>query len=198
MNATTDNISCLVLCGGAGTRMDRVDKPTQVWHGRPMVDHVLSSVPDDWPKLISANRNLAFYRQRGEVITDAHTTVSVLNRRGLPPSPLLGVLGGLAYCATDWLLIAPGDTPALPTDWWRPLEQAVNPRCPAAVAFDGERQQHLHLILNVNRQTSLIAYLNTGATTVHGWLARIDAQPVRVADPVAFTNVNTYEDLRRT
>ncbi len=101
MLAETD-ITALVLCGGAATRMGGVDKPLQLIEkaglALPMLDHVIATFPSHSPLLISANRSIATYQRRGSVITDGEQVGS---------GPLLGVLAGLSSAETEWLLVCP-------------------------------------------------------------------------------------------
>lgn len=189
MEPTAADTSLLVLCGGDGRRMGGEDKPLLEWRGRCMVDHVLASVPDDMPKLISANRNLQAYATRGEVITDAEVAAATN-----PGGPLTGVLGGLTKMHTEWLLVAPGDSPALPRDWWRTMFAASHNAC-SVVAHDGERQQNLHLLLHHSMRANLAGYLRDGRYEVYRWLAKIELRQAMFHNPGGFINVNQPGDL---
>lgn len=183
----------LILCGGQGTRMGGVDKPLLPWRGQPLVEHVRATVPAATPVLISANRNLEEYARVGDCFTDAQV---IRDTAALPnglASPLLGVLGGLRRARTPWLLVSPGDTPALRSDWHQPLltQKTKN----GAVAHDGQRQQHLHLLLNVSLADQLADYLASGAFEVWRWLAQIGLAVVEVTPAERFTNLNRPEEL---
>jgi molybdopterin-guanine dinucleotide biosynthesis protein A len=96
------DITALILCGGAATRMGGVDKPLQMTEKAglvlPMLDHVIATLPANAPLLISANRSLDAYALRGSVIKDGEQKGS---------GPLLGVLAGLRSAQTEWLLVCP-------------------------------------------------------------------------------------------
>lgn len=180
--------------------MGGVDKPLLDWHGKPMLQHVLGSVPAAMPKLISANRNLTSYAVYGQVITDAKAAEAGHEFSG----PLLGVFGGLKAATTDWLLVSPGDTPDLPSNWWQTMLDASPEAGPKeesetsnVVAHDGLRQQHLHLLLRVEKTTlnSLRTYLRSGRFEVHRWLATIKLQQAKFDNVAGFKNVNRPEDL---
>ena len=169
--------------------MKGADKPLLEFHGRPLVDQVLASAPREFARIISANRNLDEYAKRGAVVTD--TATDRPNAKG----PLAGIYAGLRHCRTAWLLVSPGDTPLLPDDWAHTMQQA-SAGTHHVVAFDGERQQHLHLLLHcATAAPSLASYLDTGGYEVYRWLDQL--QPVRAEfnDPRAFTNFNRPEDL---
>ncbi len=180
-------MSFLVLCGGAGSRMGGQDKPLLPWADHTMVDAVLASVPGEVPKLISANRNLSRYAQRARVVTDADTGLDIA-------SPLTGILSGLLACDTEWLLVAPGDTPRLLPGWHEPLLDAAD-GADALVAHDGSRQQHLHLLLRCRVLSSLRSYLRGGEVAAWRWLATVGARAVDVRPAGMFANVNTPENL---
>lgn len=112
------DITALILCGGAATRMGGVDKPLQMTEKAglvlPMLDHVIATLPANAPLLISANRSLDTYALRGSVITDGE-------QKGF--GPLLGVLAGLRSAQTEWLLVCPGDMPYLDQGWHEAIRQ---------------------------------------------------------------------------
>ena len=112
------DITALILCGGAATRMGGVDKPLQMTEKAglvlPMLDHVIATLPANAPLLISANRSLDAYALRGSVITDGEQKGS---------GPLLGVLAGLRSAQTEWLLVCPGDMPYLELGWHEAIRQ---------------------------------------------------------------------------
>ena len=76
-------------------------------------DHVIEAT-DIERVLVSANQCQAQYAQRAPVITDAELAID-------GAGPLMGILAGLRYAQTSWLLVCPGDTPYLHAGWYRPL-----------------------------------------------------------------------------
>ena len=90
---TTNDMTALVLCGGAGQRFGGADKPLAIFNGdlgaRPMVDYVIHRLPENTRVLISANRNFEHYALRGRVVPDKETGRS---QRG----PLVGIYAGIA------------------------------------------------------------------------------------------------------
>jgi len=169
--------------------MGFVNKPLLQWHGQALLDHVLNSVPQSLPRLISANADIAQYKQRAPVLRDDNCPIKGAS------GPLVGVLMGLMHCKTDWLLISPGDTPCLPEHWSQALCQQVSPTTPAIVAFDGTRQHHLHLLLHKQCLQSLQNYLGQTGYAAHAWLAEIGAQRALIQGTKAFANFNYPTDL---
>lgn len=169
------------------------DKPLLLWRGEPMVQKILATVPADMPKLISANRNLDSYRQWADVVTDRPDTAAVPAE--VYQGPLAGILSGLRACRTPWLLVCPGDTPALPENWCEPLMQSVDSHVSGAVVHDGERQQHLHLLLNRNVKTDLERFLAGGGYQVYKWLRNLKLVVVEYDNSSAFKNMNSPQEL---
>ena len=167
------------------------DKPLLPWHGVPMVQRILATVPAEMPKLISANRNLDTYRQWAPVVTDLPVTAKAEDYQG----PLAGILSGLHACNTPWLLVSPGDTPALPMNWCDVLMQSVDGHADGAVVHDGERQQHLHLLLKCDVEKDLERFLAAGGYQVYKWLQTMQLSTARFADRMAFRNMNSPADL---
>ena len=183
------SITLLVLCGGQGRRMGGADKPLITVAGKAMVDHVLGSVPGGFERLISANRNVAEYARREKVVQDCDSGLADAH------GPLAGIYAGLQHCRTRWMLSSPGDTPFLPEGWWRRLVDTAAGEHPAVV-WDGERQQHLHLLLPVEpARRSLSAYLAQGRFEAHRWLEALKPRQAMFDDPGGFRNLNRPEDL---
>ena len=174
------------------------DKPLMTWGERSMVEHVLASVPSTMPKLISANRNVEAYGELAPVIEDQ----KLLSQCGVQPGPLVGVLAGLqrlhteADYAQEWLLVCPGDTPCLADDWWEVMQTtAKEHQSQLVVAHDGERQQHLHMLVHKCLVGALSEYLHNSQVAVFRWLELNQATTANFSAPAAFRNINQPEDL---
>lgn len=187
MNDLHDNLTLLVLCGGMGSRMRGKDKPLLPYAGTVMVDRVIAASPE-LPVLISANRHLNDYAARGQVFTDREVGTDIA-------TPLNGVLGGLERSRTDWVLVAPGDSPTLVEGWWRDLADQVQPDEAGVVVHDGQRQQNLHLIIHRRLAPALRTYIRQGRGEVWRFLAEVGVRAVSVPNPEWFKNVNEAEDL---
>ena len=132
----------------------------------------------------------AQYAQRAPVITDAELAVD-------GAGPLMGVLAGLRYAQTSWLLICPGDTPYLHAGWYGALLNHIKgaPTDDAAVIHDGNRCQPLHALLRSNLESNLTAYLRRGGRSVQGWLSELQTAEIPVSSPRQFRSVNRFDDL---
>jgi molybdopterin molybdotransferase len=207
-------ITGLILAGGQGTRMGRVDKGLQPFAGATMVAHVLRRLaPQVDTVAINANRNLPQYQ-----VAAGDDTVVIPDRMSGFEGPLAGVEAGLHYCATELLLTVPCDSPFLPADLAERLHAALAAQdADVAVAVTMElpeahedgapgaqtpraayRQPHPVLsLLKASLLPQLEAYLATGARRVEGWHKSLRVAEVLFDDVAAFRNINTLEELKR-
>jgi molybdenum cofactor guanylyltransferase len=180
-------ITGLVLAGGEGRRMGGQDKGLVIYSGKPMVDWVIERIlPQVDELLISANRNLDEYAQRGyRVLPD-----SLPGFRG----PLAGMLTGLNAARHEWVLAVPCDVPHLPLDLVSHLAESAARR-QAVIARDDERTHPAIVLLNRSCTQKLMDYLERGGRSVKGFLGTLNAVTVLFPDPAAFRNINTAGQL---
>lgn len=188
-----DSLTGVVLAGGRAERMDGRDKGLLSLAGEPLIAHVVRRLrPQVGKLLISANRNLEAYRRYGYRVVhdDEHERF-----RG----PLAGVLAAMRVADTPYLLVAPCDSPLLPSDYARRMRAALaRKRATLGVAFYGGCWQPVFALLPVELKDDLAAYLAAGGGSAGRWLRRHRPAPVEFADdPALFCNVNTPEDLMR-
>lgn len=178
----------LILAGGQGTRMGGRDKGLVNYRGRPLIDHVIHCLaPQVDELLVSANRNLSDYAQRGyPVLTDA-----VPDFQG----PLAGVLAGLQRARHEWVLTAPCDMPHLPADLAVRLMAAARADC-IAVAADEARTHPAVMLIHVNLADKLAAYLNGGKRSVHGFQENVGFVAVNFK-AAEMQNFNSLDELSR-
>jgi molybdopterin-guanine dinucleotide biosynthesis protein A len=181
-------ISAIILAGGRGSRMGGIDKGLHPYQGRPLIARVSERIrPQVDQLIISANRNLHSYRQFAEqVIADLHP-----DHQG----PLAGMLAAGKASSSPWLLICPCDTPNLPLDLTARLLAAVQDR-PAtiALAHDGQRSQHLCLLMQRQLLDDLHHYLLSGERRVIRWIERHAWTQADFSDqPDAFLNINQLD-----
>lgn len=169
--------------------MGGADKGLVVYRGRRLIEWAIAALAPQVDELvISANRNLDVYAAYGlRVLPD-----------DLPgcPGPLAGVLTALAAVTTDWLVVAPCDTPHLPADLAaRLLGAARQAAVPLAVAADAARTHHSCFIVRTDQRDGLAAYLARGERAVRGWQAGLPSTRVQF-DTACFANINRPEDGR--
>ncbi|WP_311196858.1 molybdopterin molybdotransferase MoeA [Rugamonas apoptosis] len=193
-------VSGLILAGGRGTRMGRVDKGLQPFRGSTLAAHVLQRLaPQVASVAINANRNLPQYEEYGcPVLSDELTGFE---------GPLAGLQTGLRHCATELLLTAPCDSPFLPPDLAQRLASALQSQdAEVAVAVtleadeQGVVQRQLHpvfALLRAGLLPQLDAYLATGARRMEGWYKSLRLAEVVFEDAAAFRNINTLGELQQ-
>lgn len=185
-------ITGLVLAGGQGSRLGGRDKGLVEYRGRPMLDYVLAALrPQVGEILISANRNLEWYRKTGHrVVTDPDGDFA---------GPLAGILAGLRAAHTSCVAVVPCDGPLVPPDLVARLRAALRERGAAvAAAHDGERLHPTFALVPASLAGALEDYLRSGRRKVSEFYAENDFVAVDFSDcPQAFLNVNTPEDLAR-
>jgi molybdopterin-guanine dinucleotide biosynthesis protein A len=178
-----------ILAGGRASRLDGEDKGLIPICGRPLIEHVVSSLllRECDQLLIVANRNIEQYARHAPVISD-----EVPGFHG----PLAGIATALAACSTPWLMTVPVDCPDPPPDLaQRLLRVAFDQRVDAVVVHDGVQRQPLFALYRSTLcdsarhavaegrgvwrwQESIAAFEWIGATSESSWL-----------------NLNTAEDI---
>jgi molybdopterin-guanine dinucleotide biosynthesis protein A len=183
----TENYPCLILAGGAGTRLGGMDKAFLRLNGDPLIAILRRRLrPQTGQIAISANGDAARFSDFNlPVLPDGP-----LAGKG----PLAGVAAGLAWAQSigaTALLTIPVDTPFIPAN----LLEALTP-APAVATWRG-RQHHLAATWQVAALPQLLTFLaQPGAYKVRDALRFCAARQVAfetATDP--FLNINTPEDF---
>ncbi|MRW92131.1 molybdenum cofactor guanylyltransferase [Duganella sp. FT80W] len=197
-------VTGLVLAGGRGTRMGRVDKGLQPFRGSSLVAHVIDRMAPQVASLaVNANRNLPQYQ-----VVAGESAVLPDYLDGFA-GPLAGLQVGLQFCPTELLLTAPCDSPFFPVDLAARLHAAMeaegadlamavtmerDPEQPEAAPF---RQPHpVFSLVKASVLPQLEAYLETGARRMEGFYKTLRITEVLFEDSAAFSNINTLEELQ--
>ncbi|QBQ39366.1 molybdenum cofactor guanylyltransferase MobA [Pseudoduganella plicata] len=189
----------MILAGGRGTRMGRVDKGLQPFRGATMAAHVLRRLaPQVRSVTINANRNEESYAALGVAVRADELT-------GFE-GPLAGLQTGLRHCDTDLLVTAPCDSPFLPQDLVQRLREAlVTQEADLALAVTmeadetGAAHKQPHPVFSLIRKSALPhldAYLAEGGRRMDGWHKSIKVAEVLFNDAAAFRNINTLAELQ--
>ena len=131
--ADSCGITGVVLAGGLGRRMGRVDKGLQDLRGKPLVQWVIERfVPQVDELLINANANVETYARFGyRVIPDVIDGFA---------GPLAGLQRGMSEARHDRIATVPCDSPFLPHDLVSRLSSALEQHgADLAVAKTGEQ-----------------------------------------------------------
>lgn len=184
------NITGVILAGGRSTRMGGKDKGLVQVGDKTLYQHVLSRlIPQVGQVIISANRNQQSYRQSGLPVVGDLTADY--------PGPLGGILAGLTYARTPWIVCAPCDVPDYPLNLVEQLWQHKG-NALAAYANDGERDHPTFALLHTSLVDRLSHYLGQGERKLMLFMAAIGAQPVVFSEQQdAFRNLNTPEDCQQ-
>ena len=155
MMARRSDVTGVILCGGSARRFGGRDKPLALLRGSMLVEHVRTRLEPQVARIVvSCNRNMDVYRRWGDtVVTDAVPDIG----------PLGGLLAGLESATTPYVFACPGDAPLLPPTLVERLARAIDGGG-ADVAFphDGERSQHLFLLVRRDAIGRLRRYLGNG------------------------------------
>ena len=184
-------VSGIILCGGLSRRMGQ-DKGLMAYDGQPMVSCVARGFDGAQELLLNCNQHQTQYQSLGFETFIDHKYGDIEPHAG----PLLGMLSAMEEAKNDWLLFSPCDTPNIPENYLQVMAQHASDQLSfACVAFDGERQQHLHLLLHKKYKESLMMYLLSGRRRTSEWLEGIKPVTVNFSKyKSAFENINTMED----
>ncbi|MEY3410205.1 MAG: Molybdenum cofactor guanylyltransferase [Pseudomonadota bacterium] len=198
------SITGLILAGGKGARMGGVDKGLQNFNGTPLTLHALMrlQMQEGSPLsdiMIVANRNLSAYESLGVQVWPDSTDGFA--------GPLAGFLTGMERCESELLLTVPCDSPLFPLDLVQKLQDALEQEnadiaVAAAKEEDGKvRPQPVFCLIRTRLLESLVKFMQSGGRKIDAWtsqhacvLVPFDAPN---ADPRAFFNANTLEELHR-
>jgi molybdopterin-guanine dinucleotide biosynthesis protein A len=198
------SITGLILAGGRGARMGGIDKGLQNFNGTPLTLHALMrlQMQEGSPLseiMIVANRNLSAYESLGVQVWPDSTDGFA--------GPLAGFLTGMERCESEFLLTVPCDSPLFPLDLVQKLQDALEQEnadiaVAAAKEEDGKvRPQPVFCLMRTRLLESLVKFMQSGGRKIDAWtsqhacvLVPFDAPN---ADPRAFFNANTLEELHR-
>lgn len=185
-------ITGVVLAGGQGRRMGRVDKGLQPLRGRPLAAWVAERLaPQVDELLINANQNGERYAALGyRVLPDRIAGFA---------GPLAGLHVALSEAAHPLVVTAPCDSPFLPADLVARLHAAMAATgSELAMARTFERLHPVFCLCRRELLPALDEYLRDGGRAFGRWCATLRAVDVAFDDEAeAFENINTREDLGR-
>jgi len=186
----TVHITGVVLAGGEGRRMGRVDKGLQQLRGKPLVSWVIERLaPQVDELLVNANRHVEDYARFGyPVVSDAI---------GGYAGPLAGLHRALAAARHPLVATAPCDSPFLPGNLVERLLGALErDEAELAIAKTGAQPHPVFCLCRRRVLQSLTAYLENGGRKIDAWYARLPVVEVAFDDEAdAFSNINTLEEL---
>ncbi len=184
---TKQNVTGLILAGGAGRRVGGVDKGLLNYDGTSLIERQTQWLkPQVKTILISANRNIEQYKKYNhEVLQD--------NQQGFE-GPLHGVLKGLEFCSTPWLFVQPVDMPGLPIN----LIDLIQSKQVVADCYylkSNQREHYLSMLINRKCLPGLKKYLTSGSRRVRGFHQQMGSIPLDLGlEESMFKNLNLQSD----
>lgn len=193
-----ESVAGVIVAGGAGSRLGG-SKPWLTFGDGTLLDAVIARVK---PQVTNLALNLADADARKAHERHGMAHPILLDPFGARAGPLGGVLAGLEWLeatkSAAWLASFPGDTPFLPEDLVAQLAAAASTRSPIGAATE-QRVHALCALWPVECAQPLRAGLVEGR--LRSVMSAIEAFGGRTqliaADPEAFLNINTAEDLAR-
>ncbi|MGD8684322.1 MAG: molybdenum cofactor guanylyltransferase MobA [Chloroflexota bacterium] len=180
-------VTAIVLCGGSGRRLGRLDKTMAPLRGRPLVEHTLEALaPQVGRLIISCGRDCERYELLGYATAADERTGE---------GPLGGIVSALPLVQTEWLLTYPGDAPFADPSLVRRLAPAAE-HDGLAVPRAGDDRQHLVMLLSRGKTGELERFYRAGGRAARVWLDQQGVASVDMSDSAdSFFNVNTPADL---
>ncbi|VAW52848.1 Molybdenum cofactor guanylyltransferase [hydrothermal vent metagenome] len=186
MNLDCKKISCIILAGGEGKRVDGRDKGLIPYQGKTLIQHVLDSVaPQTDEIVISANRNITIYKSYGyKVISDSSTQYL---------GPLAGIAASLPHCKNNWALVVACDMPFLPENLVTTLAEGLSEN--TVCIAESNKQLQLAFLIHKKQLPSLSQSLQSKQLSLMRW---VQSQKVSIAKnfkPLHFQNINHSGEL---
>lgn len=171
--------------------MSGQDKGLIEWHGKPLIEHILSELDSDTSHImINANRNIPKYEAYGyPIVSDTLDDYQ---------GPLAGILSAMLQCKHKYLLCLPCDSPRPPQNLVQRLLHCIEKEHKStAICYDGKRLQPLFAMIHCNEQQRLIEFLSAGKRKVHDFFLQLDPAICDFSDQAdRFHNFNTQGDMK--
>lgn len=182
----THSISCIILAGGEGKRVNHADKGLLLLNNQPLISHVINALQAQVDDIvISANRNLDQYKKFSSTV--------VCDDNG-QHGPLSGIASALPACKHDRVLIVPCDMPYLPYNLVAKLLAHFDHHDMAIVEIDNRLQ--LVLMIKKSLLTSVQNQIASGQYKLMHWVKSCSTEIVdfnQAAD--AFKNINNARQI---
>jgi molybdenum cofactor guanylyltransferase len=173
----TTSIGAFVLAGGLSRRMGR-NKALLQWHGRSLVDHMLSLLSSAFAPV--------------QVIGDTLTPDRVQGA-----GPLGGIATALEITQTNKCLIVAVDLPLLTPEFLKMFKTRIETSSRHLVACKIESAYPLCLGVDQTLLGMANQRIEAGQLSVQCFIENSDAEILTDVDPSMFFNVNTPEDWNR-
>ena len=171
--------------------MNSIDKGLVLLQNKPLIQHVIARLKPQVDEIfINANRKIKQYEAFGLPVLQDENVEFI--------GPLAGFKLGLQHAKHDYVLTVPCDSPLLPVDLaHRLLNSLVLTKSEVAVASSDGNTHPVFCLIKKSVLPSLTEYLASGERKVSTWQKSQQCVEVDFSDCAdAFTNLNTFEDLK--
>lgn len=187
--------AAVILAGGRSTRFGS-DKAAALWHGKPLVEHVIVRVRRICGEVIVVLRE-------GQALRTTGVDQVAYDEPDAAEGPLRGIVAGLRICTQPFTFVLACDAPCVAPALLCALRDCIQPGHVAALPEWRGQLQPLCALYRTAVQPWLEAFLRAGEASPLRVLAAsrcrvLPEAEVRGADPAgwSFYNVNTPESLR--
>jgi len=198
--------SCILLCGGKGTRMGR-DKGSVILNGEPMITHVIKTLENITDEIIVVLGNKKQLRDYQEILSDKinfNKYLRIYTDKIEDQGPMMGILTGILEVSSDYALVLPCDSPFIEKSFvLKMFELAEENEFDAIVpVWDDGRIEPLHSVYKKNIVKVIESLLDEGIRDVRSLIESLDVKyiNVKMLDKTnrSFKNINTMEDISST
>jgi len=190
MKISTNEITVLILAGGASRRVGGSDKGLLSYGKEPLISQQVRWAERQSNKLIiSANRNKSEYQKFNYPVVEDQCR----GYRG----PLNGVLSALKQCQTKWLYVQPIDLPSLPENTLQLMVDEVHLESSSAYLVSNKREHYLSMLIERRYCSVLEKYLFDGHSKVSNFHRLVSSQKINLGfSEEKFRNLNSFKDYQ--
>ena len=196
MISINENLVCVILAGGKGSRLDKKGKFNQIFNNLSLLEHVFNKVSKQIDKLaINFNKENTQSNIKAETIYDTY-----YNDIG----PLAGIHSAIKYSNNKigkegMVCTVPVDTPFLPNDLIKRLYKNIKKNSSEiVVAKSGIRSHPTIAIWQNSLLIKLEESINNGTRKIDRFTydMRVSYESWKIEGIDPFFNINNYDDLK--
>ena len=189
MKIDKDDISIMILAGGAGRRVGGRDKGLLELNGKKLIEHQIHWAAKQTDNIIiSANRSLEHYRKYNLPVVEDYSKDYL--------GPISGIQVGLNQVKTNWLWVQPIDLPCLPDNLLELLldGQGLSKRCNYLISH--EREHYLSMLISKTCLPSIDQFLKNKKSRVRELHSILKSKKINLGlCEDKFTNLNSLSDF---
>ncbi|MDI6644447.1 MAG: molybdenum cofactor guanylyltransferase [Methanobacteriaceae archaeon] len=203
--------SCIILCGGRGTRMGR-DKGSLILDDKPLILHLIHNLNDFFDEILIILRDekqIEFYKNFIKKNDHPYYNLKFLKDEISEQGPLVGILTGLTRIKSDYALILPCDSPFVTKSFLNNIfhifetekinQKSDNIYDSIIPQWDNGDLEPLHAIYTKKAIPKIKKLLKNKTNDVKSLTKQLKIKYVNVKDldksKVSFRNINRPEDI---